>query len=93
LTRHTVSAKDVIMVCEDATASFGDDSTLTLLLYRDPEIEDRYLALYIRRPTYDTDFTNRLDEFNEKWEQRLGERSDCVLVTTDFRRTPPENAL
>ncbi len=74
-------------VCRDAAAEFGGQAELSLELYRDPEIEDRHLSLYVRLPAYDNTLMRRIDAFCARHEDRLCDQAGTILVTTDYR--PP----
>ncbi len=70
-----------------AREEFGDRAELSLEVYTDPEIQDRYLTLYIRQQTYDPDLLSRIEQVQEAHEDRLAGASGPLLLTTDFR--PP----
>jgi hypothetical protein len=69
---------------QSARAEFGMPARLRLRLYRDPEIEDRYLALYVRLPTYGPDVLSRLRGVAALHESALEQSAGTLLVTTDF---------
>jgi hypothetical protein len=56
-------------------------------MYRDPEIDDRYLTLYVRLEKYDSGVPERIDAVRRQFEQKLEQVSGDFLLTTDFR--PP----
>ena len=64
---------------------FGKDAQLTLRLYRDPEIDDRYLSLNVRLVGYDDRTMERIDRVSEPFDEQLCNASGYLLVTTDFR--------
>jgi hypothetical protein len=68
-----------------ARKEFGKDAQLTLRLYRDPEIDDRYLSLNVRLPGYDDRTMERIDLVSEPFDEQLCNASGYLLVTTDFR--------
>src|SRR5437870_1581230 len=90
LKRHADLAANLPAVCEAAREEFGSEVQLSLELYRDPEIHDQYLTLYIRLDAYDSATMARVDRVNEKFERRLERASGYLLLTTDFR--PPRGA-
>src|ERR1700722_14515352 len=47
-------------LCKNARQQFGADALFTLQVYRDPEIEDESLALYVRLPSYGPDALPRI---------------------------------
>src|SRR5437016_1010557 len=88
LASHRALAKVLPSVCEQARREFGREAELALEVYRDPEIDDHHLTLYVRVPTYGADpITARMDRVTEPFEDDLCRASGYLLVTTDFR--PP----
>ncbi|MGH8065712.1 MAG: hypothetical protein ACRERE_10875 [Candidatus Entotheonellia bacterium] len=73
--------------CKLAIEWFVRPSQLSLEVYRDPEIEDRYLTLYIRQPQYNEDILERIEKLRAEYEMDLTDSPGWFLVTTDFR--PP----
>ncbi len=82
---------DVIAVagkaCEAASALFAGQAELSLELYVDPEIDDRYLTLYVRQNTYDPNIMEMIGRVQEGYDCELDASSGWFLVTTDFQ--PP----
>ena len=71
-------------VCQLALYKAGNDTELSLEVYRDPEIQDEYLTLYARRDDYDADFIMILEGIRSAYQEELSGRSGWILVTTDF---------
>jgi len=67
------------------------DAHLTLQVYRDPEIEDVYLVLYVRMKTYDETFLDRMKEMDHLLDQLPG-GDGWLLITTDFRKPKREHS-
>src|SRR5438067_1686782 len=63
----------------------GERSEIELVLYQDPEIDDRQLTFYVRVPDYDDSLMPRLDAVWEQVDGRYPPTHDWVLVTTDHR--------
>ena len=82
---HPELARLIPDVCGRARKEFGVHAELVLKMYRDPEIEDRYLTLYVRLPAYDGSITARLDSVTAPFDEALCTASGHFLVTTDFR--------
>ncbi|MEN3001681.1 MAG: hypothetical protein ABDI19_07570 [Armatimonadota bacterium] len=61
------------------------DATLSLELYIDPEIDDKYLTLYARFPTYEPSTMARIDAVCEEYEPLLEHAHSWLLLTTDYR--------
>jgi len=70
-----------------ALEQFGIATQLSLEPYRDPEIEDEYLTLYVRQKEYDERIMDIVEEICSAHEEELAEMSGWLVVTTDFR--PP----
>ena len=74
----------LLSVCEVTRRRSGDDTQLSLEVYRDPEIDDKYLTLCIRQREYDEDILGKIKSIWAEYEDKLVGRSGCILVTTDF---------
>lgn len=77
----------LLPVCKLASERFGPGTQLSLELYRDPEIEDEYLTLYVRQENYDEDILETIDTIRGEPTEDLSPSSGWLLVTTDYR--PP----
>ncbi|MEI8003344.1 MAG: hypothetical protein WCG94_03315 [Methanothrix sp.] len=71
-------------ICSKLIKTFSDDAKLFLEVYRDPEIHDEYLTIYIRKNEYEKMILDRIDEAMSEFEPALGSASGWLLVTTDF---------
>jgi len=58
---------------------------LSLERYRDPEIEDEYLALYVRSEAYDASVREMIRSISESVRPELRGKSGWLVVTTDFQ--------
>jgi hypothetical protein len=87
LLRYPDMADLLPLVCKVARERLGKDTQLSLELYRDPEIDDEYLTLYVRQENYDEHILEMLESVSAEYEEKLTESSGWLLVTTDFR--PP----
>jgi hypothetical protein len=72
------------MICSKLIKTFSEDTKLFLEIYRDPEIHDEYLTIYIRKNEYEELILDRIDEVMSEFEPVLGSVSGWLLVTTDF---------
>jgi len=77
----------LLSACGAACKSFGPDMQLSLEVYRDPEIDDEYLTLYVRPKKYDSTLLDRIDTVRAEYQGNLADKSGWFLVTTDFQ--PP----
>jgi hypothetical protein len=64
------------------------DATLSLELYVDPEVDDKYLTIYARFDQYDESTMARIDAACGAFEPLLERTRSWILLTTDFK--PPE---
>lgn len=87
LAPHRRLAAVLPAVCEQARREFGPDAELILKVYRDPEIDDRHLTLYVRVADYQDSIIPRLDRVTEPFEEELCNNSGFLLVSTDYH--PP----
>ncbi len=87
LTEHTGLSAVLPQICQRVREVFGPDAELSLELYRDPEIDDRYLTLEVRQDQYESDIMDKLDALSEEFANELAQCSGHFLVTTDF--SPP----
>jgi hypothetical protein len=58
---------------------------IELVVYQDPEIEDRQLTFFVRVMDYDDAFGSRMNAVWESVDRRHAPTPDWILVTTDFR--------
>lgn len=52
--------------------------------YRDPEIKDEHLTLYIRQPRYGADIMAGIEHLSDAFSDQLEHASGYLLLTTDF---------
>ncbi len=71
-------------VCKATREQFENDTQLSLEVYRDPEIDDKYLTLYIRQQQYDEYILDSIKSVWAEYQDNLIGKSGCILVTTDF---------
>jgi hypothetical protein len=62
LERHPDLAALLPAICEQVRQEFRRPDELAIELYRDPEIKDEYLTLYIRQMRYEADIMVHLEE-------------------------------
>lgn len=72
----------------DAIRKHIPNAHLLLDVYSDPEIDDRYLVLYVRVPVYDEAFMARIEEAEAEYIEQLSNSTGWLQLTTDFQ--PPE---
>jgi hypothetical protein len=72
---------------------FGSDAEIALELYADPEIDDRYITLYIRLKQYTSESLGQIVRLSDRFEARLQDADGYLLITTDFRSPGENNAI
>lgn len=85
LGRYPELSDSVLDVSKATLASLPPDARLSLEVYRDPEVDDEYLALYVRLPRYADSIATLLDEVGETADHLLQGKDGWLLVTTDYR--------
>jgi hypothetical protein len=88
LLQHFDMLKLLPLICKRAIDRVGSSSQLSLEVYHDPEIQDEYLTLYVRRAQYDESISKLIDEITAEYQEYLSDSTGWLLVTTDFR--PPQ---
>ena len=84
---------DVIPLAVTATRTSLPRAQLVLEVYQDPEIEDRYLALYVRLKRYDESVIERIEAAEAEFIDRLADKEGWLQVTTDFQEPEVVDAL
>ncbi len=85
LNRHSDMYEVTEKICKAARREFGPEASLILQVYRDPEIEDEYLALFVRLRDYAPDTLSRIRSVVDAFDNELCQASGSILLTTDFR--------
>jgi hypothetical protein len=66
LARYPDLLSPLVPICEELRQEFPPPTELSLEVYQDPEIDDRYLVLYVRPVEYDRAFLDRLEVVSAK---------------------------
>jgi hypothetical protein len=86
LTRHLDMTELILPVCKMARTRFENRAEFYLEVYRDPEIDDEYLALYVRQKVYDDDVLKMIREISrESLYRGLEGKKGWFTITTDFK--------
>jgi hypothetical protein len=93
LNAHRALATLIPQICALVREALGPAVELSLELYSDPEIDDRYLTLYMRKETYDAGLRKQLEQLRIKTNPDLERVSGYLLLRTDFRRPRGEHAV
>lgn len=80
-------------ICEQARQEFARPDELAIELYRDPEIKDEYLTLYVRQPRYEADLMARIERLSDALGEQTASASGYLLLTTDFSAPRGSDAL
>ena len=75
----------VIFACEETRSRFLLPTQLSLELYRDPEIDDQYLTLYVRQKKYEKNIMDIIEEIRLIYCDELADKKGYFLLTTDFQ--------
>ena len=90
LARYRKLAALLREICREVRAQFPLPYEVALELYKDPEIDDRYLGLYVRQAPLNPDLLDHVEDFRERFYDRLHRVSGHLHITADFRK--PRNA-
>ncbi len=93
IAEHVNLAKLLPRICRQLRQAFGREVELSLELYRDPEIDDTYLTLYVRQEKYDSAIIERIEAVSRQFNDKLEQVSGYLLLTTDFHRPRGNNAV
>ncbi len=87
---HSQMALIIPSICADVRQALGHVVELSLEVYKDPEIDDRYLNLYVRKEKYEPDILDRLAAISDRFNATLAEIPGYFLLATDF--SPPRGS-
>ena len=93
LARHPKLKKLLPEICENVRQEFRPDVEVSLELYRDSEVDDRYLTLYVRMDQYDSQIMERIEAVSQRFNDKLAQVPGYFLLTTDFQLPRGVNAL
>ena len=86
LQKHPGLLVALLVYCGEAQKEFTlTDAELSLELYRDPEIADEYIILYVRCDHYGFEIMERMERVSEICEPLLVGVDGRMVITTDFR--------
>lgn len=87
LRRYPDMTDILVQICGSIKERFDSDTQLSLEVYEDREIDDRYLTLYVRQVAYEKDLLDKIDRITQDYSETLSGKSGWLLITTDFRPT------
>jgi len=76
---------DVIPLAVSALLKYFPDDQIILDMYKDPEIEDSYLVLYVRTKNYNETFFEKLEKAESEFLDYLVNKEGWIQVNTDFK--------
>lgn len=84
---------DVVLQAVDAARRHFPEAQLVMEVYQDPEIDDRYLVLYVRLKQYNDSIVERLQRAEAEFLDHLADTEGWLQLTTDFREPEAEDVL
>ena len=87
--QHPEMLHITLAVYETAKSMFSVSTRFSLMVYVDPEINDRYLTLYVRQQSYDSNILDQIEQISERLHELAKGVSGRLLITTDFQPVEP----
>ncbi|MBA7640720.1 hypothetical protein ES703_48391 [subsurface metagenome] len=87
LLKYRELAYFVLFAANRARSRFKSAVQLSLEVYHDPEIDDEYLALYVRQENYEDNIFDVIDEISAEYEDSFPSEGGWFILTTDLH--PP----
>jgi len=87
LQKHRNIYDITLYACTLTEEKFGTRAQISLELYKDPEIDDQYLTIYVRQVEYEPDILEKIETICKEYAPSMDGEHGYVLVTTDFQ--PP----
>ena len=84
LMRHSDLVDIMLRAVRAAREKIGGQTQLSLEIYRDPEVDDLYPALYVRQDEYAEDIFDLIEDARSGYEPELAGKTGWFLVTTDL---------
>lgn len=75
----------ILPICAIINEKLNVPAQVSLEVYKDPEIKDEHLVIYIRQAVYDDEIMNIIDEISEECDGLLHNKSGWLIITTDFK--------
>jgi hypothetical protein len=77
---------DIIPKAVSAARVYFPDAQIVLDLYIDPEIDDKYLVLYVRLKEYEGSIIELLDKARLEILDELKDKKGWIQITTDYKK-------
>ncbi|MGC8816164.1 MAG: hypothetical protein ACP5O4_08290 [bacterium] len=81
---------DVVSKVIKVAREYFPDDEIALSLYEDPEIDDKYVVIYVRSEKYDSYFMDKLENAQDEIIDLLDSKIQWICLTTDFKK--PKNS-
>jgi len=79
----------ILPICGIINEKLNAPAQVSLEVYKDTEIKDEHLVIYMRQAVYDDEIMNIIDEISEECDGLLHNKSGWLIITTDFK--PPQS--
>jgi antitoxin (DNA-binding transcriptional repressor) of toxin-antitoxin stability system len=80
------AADGLVSIAQSTRKEFGTGVKLTLIINRDPEIDNKYLKLLVNFANYSPDILSRIDAILAAHHDELGDLQGYILVIPHFPR-------
>jgi hypothetical protein len=77
---------ELIPVIANIIKSNFPDNQVVFDIYKDPEIDDRYIVIYVRSKSYDELFMKKLEDVESEFLDYLVDKKGWIQLTTDFKK-------
>lgn len=84
---------ELVPVAIEAARRYLPEAELSLQVYHDPEIDDSYLAIYVRVRKYDESVMERIEQAEAEFLDLLMDKSGWLQLTTDFKEAGGTHGL
>lgn len=81
LVSHLSLASKLPNICLSANCEFGNDSKISLEIYKDPEIDDEHLKVYIHQENYDKPLRTRIRQTSKITNKLIKGMSGWIHLT------------
>jgi len=75
----------LVDICNEALKEFKDEAKIFVLVYQDPEIDDKHLKILVRMSKYEDDIMDRIEKVRSKFRDKIAESEGYIHFSTDFK--------
>ena len=76
----------ILPICRHVKKEFPSPAQVLLEVYRDPEIDDKYISIEICQKEYDENVMKQIEQIEAEHQEELIGKSGWIIVTTNFRQ-------